>query len=509
MSKSCQRTASLLISFLWACVAIVAHAAVPLAATAAMPVSASSLSPALTNGFTIAVSSAPRTLNPATATDAAGARLLQLTHPALLGWNTHYQPTGLVAENCTQLTLTTATCTLNPAKTFTDGSPITAPALAGWLLQIQSNTLSPFTQLKNVSITAPNPTTLHFTLPSPTLSFLGMLTEIPLASPVTPTIGAGPYHIAAQSPLGDVTLATSQKGLPPQLTFVPIADATTRLLKLKKGEVDAIFNDLPPQLVDWARQQGFIVTAVPGTSYSYLGLNFTNPTLANPQVREALAISLNRSGLRKFLLGDLATPASTLLPPGHPATWNAPEETFDPFTAENLLDDANILRGPDNMRFSLTLLTSTDPFSQRVSQAIQAQWKAIGVDVKLRPTEWASFYDAVKKGNFDAVMLAWTGEQQPSFYFNAFNGSQTPPVGLNRGRVNDPELNRLTTQIMQATTPQAQIAATVAAQQKIADLRPYIPLYRRHQILVTIPSLIGCTIPPSGAYTGLLTCRRK
>ncbi|RYG57709.1 MAG: hypothetical protein EON60_14240, partial [Alphaproteobacteria bacterium] len=37
--------------------------------------------------ITIAVASGPRTLNPATATDAAGARLLQLTHPALLGFN--------------------------------------------------------------------------------------------------------------------------------------------------------------------------------------------------------------------------------------------------------------------------------------------------------------------------------------------------------------------------------------------------------------------------------------
>jgi len=54
----------------------------------------------------IAVNSAPRTLDPATATDAAGARLLQLTHPALLGWNDTYEPVGLVAERCVQPTLT-------------------------------------------------------------------------------------------------------------------------------------------------------------------------------------------------------------------------------------------------------------------------------------------------------------------------------------------------------------------------------------------------------------------
>lgn len=492
MLKSYQLAACLLISFMVPSVAPMAQAAQPVG-----------------SHLTVAVSGAPRTLNPATATDAAGARLLQLTHPALLGWNARYQPIGLVAQGCTQPTLTSAVCNLSPARRFTDGSLITAPIIANWLLQLQSNTLSPFSQLKGVSITAPNLTTLTFKLPSPGLGFLGQLTEIPLANPISPTVGAGPYHLAEQDPLGAVTLVTTQAGLPQQLTFVPIADATTRLLKLKKGEVDAVLNDLPPQLVEWARGEGFPVVAVPGTSYSYLGLNMSNPYLARPEVRRALALALNRTGLRKFLLGDLADPASTLLPQGHPAAWNAPEEPFDAFGAENLLDDAQFLRGPDNNRFTLTLLTSTDPFSQRVSQAIQAQFLAVGVNIVLRPTEWATFYDAVKKGNFDIVMLAWTGEQQPSFYFNAFNGSQTPPVGLNRGRLNDPAINALTAGIMAAPTLEAQISATIATQKALYEVRPYIPLYRRHQILVTNPNITGCTLPPSGAYTGLLTCRHK
>lgn len=488
--------AYLIVSFGYPCVALVAQ-----------PAHVAGIQPP--SGLSIAVSGAPRTLNPATATDAAGARLLQLTHPALLAWSPTYQPVGLVARGCTQPTLTTATCTLYPNRTFTDGSPITAPILANWFSQLQSNTLSPFAQLKNVSITAPNPTTLNFQLPSPTLGFLGQLAEIPLANPISPTVGAGPYKIAMQDTLGAVTLTTSQTNIPASLTFTPISDATTRLLKLKKGEIDAIFNDLPPQLVEWAKAQGFPVISAPGTSYSYIGLNHTNANLSKPEVREALAIALNRPALRKFLLGSLAEPASTLLPPNHPAAWNAPEETFDPFTAESLLDDAGLIRGPDNTRFTLTLLTSTDPFSQRVSQAIQAQLQAVGINVVLRPMEWATFYDSVKKGNFDAVMLAWTGEQQPSFYFHAFNGTQIPPVGLNRGRLNNPDINTLTESLINAPNAQAQTEATIATQKALATVRPYIPLYRRHQILVTSPQISGCTLPPSGAYTGLLTCHRK
>ncbi|RYG58683.1 MAG: ABC transporter substrate-binding protein, partial [Alphaproteobacteria bacterium] len=251
------------------------------------------------------------------------------------------------------------------------------------------------------------------------------------------------------------------------------------------------------------------VVSVAGTSYSYLGLNHKNTTLSRPEVREALALSINRPAIRKHLLGGLAEPAFTLLPQGHPAVWNAPEEAFDVFTAESLLDDAGLLRGPDNTRATLTLLTSTDPFSQRVAQAIQAQLANVGIRLVLRPTEWASFYDAVKKGNFDMVMLAWTGEQQPAFYYHAFHASQIPPVGLNRGQLNNPQVNTLTKAIVDAPTVQAQTEATLATQKLLAEVRPYIPLYRRHQILVTGPQLQGCQLNANGFYTGLLACQKR
>lgn len=483
MFTTCQRAACLLISFLSLGVAGVAQ---PL---------------------TIAVATAPRAVNPATSTDAAAARLLQLTHPALLKWNAGYQPAGLAAAHCTQPTLTSAVCELPTGKTYTDGAPFTAASVAAWFQALQTNQLSPFApQLKNISITAPAPTTVAFTLPSPTLSFLGTLTEIPLANPQNPQVGLGPYTLKGVDEVGTATLTANQPNIPPQLVFLPVPDATTRLLKLKKGEVDVVLNDLPPELFQWAAAQGFPTVSAPGTSYSYLGINFTNPTLARPEVREALALALNRPALRRFLLGKLAEPASTILPQTHPAAWKAPEEPYDPFTAETLLDEAALLRGPDNTRFTLTLLTSTDALSQRVSQVLQSQLQDIGINLQLRPTEWASFYAGVKKGNYDLVLLSWTGEQQPSFYNLAFNGAQTPPVGLNRGRLNDAGVNALTTQIMQAPTLQAQISATIKVQQRLAEVRPYIPLYRRHHVMVTAPGITGCAIPPSGAYTGLLSC---
>lgn len=458
----------------------------------------------------VAISTAPKTLDAATATDAAAARILQLTHPALLRWNGQYQPEGRAAQSCTQPTPATATCTLPASIHYTDGTAFTAASVRDWFTQLQSNPRSPFgASLKGVVVAAPTSTTLAFTLTSPTLSFLATLTEIPLANPASPTVGLGPYVLAGQDVLGNTTLRAVQPGIPQQLQFVAISDATTRLLKLKKGEVDIVWNDIPPEMLTWARQQGLSTQSAPGTSYTYMGLNFTNEYLADPAVREAIATALNRPAIRKHLLGGLAEPASTLLPPGHPAVWNSAEETHDAFTAEGLLEEAGYLPGPDGPRFTLTLLTSTDAFSQRVAQAIQAELQKVAIQVDLRPTEWAAFYDAVKKGQFDMVMLAWTGELQPAFYYQTFNGTQMPPVGFNRGRLNNPEVNRLTQAIMDAPSLQQQNVLTIQTQKLLAQVRPYIPLYRRHNLLVTSPKITGCTLPPSGAYLGLLSCHLK
>jgi len=485
-----QPFARLLSSFLWLGVALSAHAA--------------TLAP-----LTVAVSTAPKTLNPAIATDTAAARLLQLTHPALLQWNAAFQPTGFVATGCTQPSLTVATCTLPENQTFTDGTPLTAAAVAAWFRQLQANPRSPFSgQLKGVSITTPQAGQVAFQLPSPTLGFLATLTEIPLANPASPSVGMGPYRLQSMDAQGNATLATKKAGLPPTLTFTAVADATTRMLKLKKGEVDMAMNDLSPQLLQWAQGQGFNVVSAPADSYTYLGLNFNNPVLANPLVRKAMAMAINRPAIRQHLLNDMAQPAGSLMPPGSPAAWQAPEEAFDPFTAEDLLDQANLLRGPNNMRFTVTLLTSTDPFSQRVSQVLQAELRGVGINVELRPTEWASFYGSVKKGSFDMVMLAWTGELQPTFYYHLFNSAQVPPAGFNRGHVNNPEIDRLTAAVMNATTEAQQNAAAIALQQYLAKFLPYIPLYRRDDVLVTAPGITGCKLSAGTGYKGLLSCRK-
>lgn len=456
----------------------------------------------------IAVAYPPKTLNPMLAADAASARLLQLINPALLQLNEQYQPVPHVGS-CTQPTPFTATCTLPAGRVYHNGVPLTANSVAEWYAAVQANPRSPAAgALKGIAITTPEPLKLVFTATSPTLGLLGTLAEIPLALAVSSTgawPGLGGYTVENIDAVGNTTLKPVSAASP-TLELTVLADPTTRLLKLKKGEVDVVLNDLPPELYAWGLKQGWPGLAVPGSSYTYMGLNFENPYLVNPSVRQAIALAVNAAAIRRTVLGGLAAPASSLLPPGHPLAWEAPEMPHDAFTAEELLDSAGYLRGPDNTRFTLVLSTSTDALASRVAQALQSQLKAIGINLVLRPTEWSAFFTSVQKGQYDAVLLTWTGAQTPISYYNFFNASQVPPNGLNRGRVNDAALNQWGEAIRNAATPEQLAQATLKAQQRQKELLPYIPLYRRHHTLLARPNMHGCQLPATGAYTGLANC---
>lgn len=469
----------------------------------------------------IAVGYAPKSLDPALATDAAGARLLQLTNPALMQWGPGYIPTGLIATGCREDGLT-ITCMLPKGRAFHDGTPLTAQQVAGWFRFLKATPQSALGgALANVNeIKATDTHTLTLTLAAPKVGALGMLAEIPLApSPTSVALGvhragAGPYRLVAEDELGNVDLAyalpANLQKVPARMRFVYVQDPTTRLLKLKKGEVDAVFGDVPPELAKWSAAQGWAVVASPSSSYSYLALNFGNQFVALPGVREALERAIDREAIRQHLLGGFAVPAESLLPPGHPAAWAAPEAgRLGTFQMDELLDDAGTLGDENSPRFSLTLLTSTDPLSQRVSQVIQQQVRKAGIQLELRPMEWGAFYDAVKQGRFDIALMSWTGEQQPDFLYKVFNSTQVPPAGLNRGRVKDRALDIATQAIVSATTVKEQRGAAIKAQQVQAQVRPYIPLYRRSNVVIMRPGVSGCTVPLAGGYQGLLACTVK
>ncbi|PIP03458.1 MAG: hypothetical protein COX55_00730 [Zetaproteobacteria bacterium CG23_combo_of_CG06-09_8_20_14_all_54_7] len=290
----------------------------------------------------------------------------------------------------------------------------------------------------------------------------------------------------------------------PLIQFASVKDPVTRLLKLSRGELDFIQNDLPAELLPYLRQQPTLtIRTRPSTTFSYIGLNLQDERLAALDVRRALALALDRNKLKEALFADLPVLAETVLAPGHWAATPLPATPFDAHQAEALLDRAGMKRAANGMRFSLNYRTSTDPARLRLATAIAAMWRQIGIDVHIESLEWGGFYARIKQGDFQVFSLSWVGISDPDIYRWILHSSMWPPHGSNRGRYANSRMDQwLDRAAATADQSQRKLLYAQAERQMQADM-VYIPLWYDPVIAVYGPR-IGNFIPRAdGSLLGL------
>jgi len=148
---------------------------------------------------------------------------------------------------------------------------------------------------------------------------------------------------------------------------------------------------------------------------------------------------LDREGLVKSTLyGGLARVANGPVPPGL-WTYDATLAPWphDPAAAQALLAEAGFKKGADGVllrgkeRFAFDLLLGAGSSTQRqMAEFTQQAYRKAGIEMTLRPMEWAVFSSKVDEGDYQACMLAWSLDPNPDLAPN-FHSSQTPPAGLN------------------------------------------------------------------------------
>jgi len=249
------------------------------------------------------------------------------------------------------------------------------------------------------------------------------------------------------------------------------------------------------------------VRRMSGTTFQYLGLNFADPRLRDPRVRRAIAHAIDRRALVDHLLGGSARAATGLLSPEHWAyTRDVETYEYDPATAKRLLDEAGY-RDPDGdgpaVRFRLSYKTSTLDSRRRIGEALQAMLADIGIGLDVRSFEWATFYDDVRRGNFQLYSLAWIGVNDPDFYFALLHSTMVPPRGNNRGRYSDRMIDRLTLEGRQTLDPVKRQEIYGEIQRRTADDLPFIPLWWTDNVVVESDRLCGFVPEPDGSLESL------
>lgn len=460
-------------------------------------------------GLRFALASEPLTLDPRHATDAAGERIARLLFAALTDHDAEGRAVPALATWVPE-TPTRYRFTLRAGRApFSDGTRLTAADVAATYRAILDPAVgSPHRlslhAIRTVHAEGSEAVVFELSEPDPLLPGrlnLGILParQAGLAGRLTRPIGSGPFALVGQG-AGVTRLVRRRDGMP--LSFVKVADPTVRALKLVRGEVDMLQNDLPPEVRTWlAEQPGLRLLQRTGDTFAYLGFNLADPDTRQRMVRQAIAHAIDRQALVHHLFRDGAVPAESVLPPDHWAgTPTLQPLRHDPALSRRLL--ATIGHGPDQP-LRLTYKTSSDPFRLRLAAAIQAQLAEAGIEVTIQSYDWGTFYGDIKAGRFQLYSLAWVGVKSPDILRHIFHSASLPPDGANRGRYRSALVDRALERAARATDAAAQAAAYRAVQQQVHDDLVYVPLWYENHVAVLGPRVRGYGLRRDGGYDGL------
>jgi peptide/nickel transport system substrate-binding protein len=302
-----------------------------------------------------------------------------------------------------------------------------------------------------------------------------------------------------------------------ELVFVPVKDATVRVLKLKKGELDIIQNDLSPELVNYCeKQDGLKVEWHSGTNFGYIGFNFEDELLAQPAMRQALAYGIDRHAIVDAMFAGHARLAGGLLVPEH---WSGVKDIhgydYQPEKAKALLKQVVIPPGlvekdsNNQTIIKLSYKTSNDPTRIRLATIYQSQLREIGIHLNIQSYDWGTFYSDIKKGRFQLYSLAWVGIKSPDIFQYAFDSDAIPPKGANRGRYRDTMADQLIREAGQTQSLEQQAVLYQNLQRHLLDTLAVIPLWYEDQYSVMRSNMSGYTLYSDGRLDGLLQVNKQ
>jgi peptide/nickel transport system substrate-binding protein len=339
-------------------------------------------------------------------------------------------------------------------------------------------------------------------------------------------LGTGPFKITEFKTDESITLERNPSyrdaGKPylDKVIFKSVPSSQVGLAQLKAGEVHAMWNLTEAQTPEVEKETALALQLVPGPTVERIELNTaqnkeyadpnsTHPVLGDIEMRKALLYATPKQLVIDKLLFGKAKPGSSPVSQGW-AAYKEPQEGYDPKKANDALDKAQWVRGPDGIRAkggvraSLTYLTTTgDQLRERVQLTLIEEWKAIGVEVKpqYQPSSVmlagsCTAKDPRKLGTFDLVMYASTPTVDPhSTILPRYHSRQIPTQadcsGQNYTRFKNADADRAIEEAGATLDLEKRRAAYAKVMRLLNDAYVTIWMYDRANIDARVTGLQG------------------
>jgi peptide/nickel transport system substrate-binding protein len=468
--------------------------------------------PAAAGPLGFGIANPPRNLDPRLATDATSERINRLLYSALVDFDAASRPTPGIADWQQLDPVRYRFRLLGGGRRFANGDRLKAADVeATYSSILDPTTASPHRALLSIidRMDVLDGDQLEFRLREPDPLFpaylgIGILPARLIAAGhgfARAPVGSGPFRFVDWPRPGTVLIARGSDGR--RVEFVTVKDPNVRVMKLLRGEIRMLQNDLPPELVGFLlRRKGVRVERTGGTNFSYLGFNLDDPAAGDVRVRRAVAHGIDRQAILRFLFQHGGRTAEAMFPAEHWAGAPGLEpHAHDTEHARVLLAAAG---WSPSRPLTLSYKTSSDPFRLRLATVIQAQLATVGIDLEIQSYDWGTFFGDIKAGRFQLYGLTWVGIRTPDIFRYVFHSGSLPPDGANRGRYRSPAADHLIEQARGEADTDRQAALYRELQTLLHRDLPYVPLWYEDQVFAARNDIQGYRLAADGNYDGLL-----
>lgn len=426
------------------------------------------LQPAPGGVFTEGIVGSFTNANPLYATGAVDASVSHLVFSGLMKYDQNNQLVGDLAQKIeVDDRAAVFTVTLRPNIKWHDGRDLTAEDVVFTYKTIQNpDAKSPLlANWQNVKIEAKDPLTVVFTLPHGLASFPHSLTNgivpehllsnIPasqlrsIAFNNARPIGSGPYVWETVEVQGETPETREERvGLLPNpqyhlgepklahYTIRAFHDEGQMVESFERQELNAMagVDTMPDSL---AGNPNIVDYNIPLTGEVMVFLKNSTEVLKDVKVRAAIVKATNTDEIIAGL-GYPVIPAKAPFLKSHLGyDPNIVQQSFNPLAAMMELDQAGWRAGPDGIRtkdgqkLSFRLYSQSNSQYAYVTQALQRQWRAVGVDAQVILQQESDLQSTIAFHNFDALLYGVSLGTDPDV-FAYWHSSQADPRSANR-----------------------------------------------------------------------------
>ena len=290
-----------------------------------------------------------------------------------------------------------------------------------------------------------------------------------------------------------------------------IKESATQRLLLEKGDIDIARNLSPQDLTALTSHADIKTTSTPKGTLFYFSMNMKNPTLAKPEVREAIKYLVDYAAIGDTLMKNIGVVQQNFLPVGLLGASTVNPYKLDVDKAKGLLAKAGLPKG-----FKITMDVRTVQPAQGIAEAVQQTAKRAGIEIEILPGDGKQTLTKYRARTHDMYIGQWGADywdphtNADTFVRNPDNAddAKSKPLAW-RNSWAIPELTKKADAAVLERDPAKRRALYEALQAEFRQTSPFVMLFQQTEVAAYRANVDGLKLGPTSDSTYLFGVSKR